>query len=59
MSAINLKIVDAIENQKALIFGKIGGVEAQHLAYYLKNKFTNVLNSHTITDLKQWPVFFQ
>jgi hypothetical protein len=45
MSKINSEIISAIENQKALVFGKIGGVEAQHLAFYLQNKQVALLNT--------------
>ncbi len=65
MSDINRKIIDAIENKKPLIFGKIGGVEAQHLAYYLRHKDVALMQGCSLPvqagiypsskeDLKDW-----
>ena len=65
MSAINLKITDAIKNKEPLIFGKIGGVEAQHLRYYLAHGDAALLNTCSLPvqagiyprskeDLKDW-----
>jgi len=62
---INLKIIDAIRNSKPLIFGKIGGVEAQHLRHYLMHGEVGLLNSCSLPvqagiypsskeDLKDW-----
>ena len=45
MSDINLKIIDAIKNAEPLIFGKIGGVEAQHLRHYLTHGDVTFLNT--------------
>lgn len=45
MSDINREIINAIENKKPLIFGKIGGVEAQHLAYYLRHGEVALMNT--------------
>ena len=35
---VNSEIINCIENKTPSIFGKIGGIESSHLAYYLTHK---------------------